>query len=312
MNYEGKKILVTGATGFIGLALSKELIKKGAEVYSISDSKYFNEEFAKEKLNFLDKIKIIRGDVSKETSWSKLPEGIEYIFHFAAPSSITLFKKSPEECYYQTVFGLYQAFEFAKKNNVKKIIYPSTGNVYSGNEPPHIETILPNPKNLYAASKIACEALANSYGDFVKSIGLRISAGYGPGEERKIGFGSPPLMFIKDLMEGKPPEIWGDGSQTRDFLYIEDLVKMILKSAEIDYLGVVNIGSGESISFKKLIEKIQSILNSKINAIFIPKEVNYVERIEMDLSLNKKLFGINPISLDEGLKKFIDYLKASS
>ncbi|PJC45456.1 hypothetical protein CO037_01430, partial [Candidatus Pacearchaeota archaeon CG_4_9_14_0_2_um_filter_30_8] len=264
MEWKDKKVLVNGASGFIGSALSKELLKIGAKVYSIGSS--IN------KTNNLDKrISLIEGDVSKKETWEKVPKEMDYIFHFAAPSSITLFKKEPERCFNVTFYGLYHALEFAKKNRVKKVIYPSTGNVYSGNEFPHIETIFPKPQNLYAASKVACEALANSYSSFVKSIGLRISAGYGPGEERKIGFGSPALMFIKDLMEGKSPEIWGDGSQTRDMVYIDDLVKIILKSAEIDYVGVVNIGSGESITFKELIEKINKILKVDIKPIFIPK-----------------------------------------
>ncbi|HIH51959.1 SDR family NAD(P)-dependent oxidoreductase [Candidatus Pacearchaeota archaeon] len=305
MEWKDKKILVNGASGFIGSAISKKLLKMGAKVYSI--------DYSINKItNFDKRIFLIEGDVSKKETWEKVPKEIDYIFHFASPSSVTLFKKEPERCFNVTFWGLYHALEFAKKNGVKKLIYPSTGNVYSGNEFPHIETIFPKPQNLYTASKVACEALANSYADFVKSIGLRISAGYGPGEERKMGFGSPAIIFLKDLMEGKSPEIWGDGSQTRDMVYIEDLVKMIIKSAEIDYSGILNVGSGESVSFKELIEKINKILKVNIKPKFIPKEVNYVEKIELDLALNKNLLGIKSISLEEGLNKFIDYLKASS
>ncbi|MGA2130348.1 MAG: NAD-dependent epimerase/dehydratase family protein [Candidatus Pacearchaeota archaeon] len=312
MDFKGKKVLVTGVTGFIGSNLSRELLKRGAEVYSIHNFSYVNYEMAKKKLDFLDKVTIIQGDVSQKDSWDKLPKDIEYIFHFAAPSSIVLFKKFPEKCYNETVWGLYRAFEFAKANGIKKVVYPSSGNVYSGNDMPHIETIYPKPKNLYAAAKVACEAIASSYADFVKSLGLRISAGYGPGEEWKGDFGSAPFLFIRDLMNEKSPEVWGDGSQTRDFIYIDDVVSMIIKSAEIDYTGIVNVGSGGEVSFRDLIEKIKGILNSKVEPVFVPKEINYVERIKADVTLNKKLFGINPISLDEGLKKFINYLKASS
>jgi len=312
MDFNSKKVLVTGVTGFIGSNLSRELLKRGADVYSIHNFSYVNFEMAKERIDFLDKIKVIIGDVSSKEPWEKLPKDIEYIFHFAAPSSIVLFKKFPEKCYNETVWGLQRAFEFAKANRVKKLVYPSSGNVYSGNDMPHLETIYPKPKNLYAAAKVACEAIANSYADFVKSLGLRISAGYGPGEEWKGDFGSAPFLFIRDLMSGKAPEVWGDGKQTRDFIYIDDIVTMILKAAETNYTGIVNVGSGGEVSFRDLIEKISNILNVNIQPIFVPKEVNYVERIKADVTLNKKLFGVNPISLDDGLKKFIDYLRASS
>ena len=313
MDFKGKKILVNGVTGFIGSNLARELLKEGAEIYSIDNFSYIDLNMAKKGLIFLNKIKIINGDVSHWDSWSKLPKNIDYVFHFAAPSSIALFKKYPEKCYNETVWGLYHALEFAKKNRVKKVIYPSSGAIYSGNEMPHVENLYPKPRNLYAAAKVACETLANSYSDYVKSIGLRIFVGYGPGEEWKGDFGSAPYLFIRDLIEGKAPEVWGDGEQTRDFIYINDLIKMALKAAEIDYTGVINLGTGSSISFKELIKKISGILNSNIEPKFVPKkDANYLEHIKADVTLNKKLFGIEPISVDEGLRKFIDYLKASS
>jgi len=308
-----RKVLVTGVTGFIGSNLSKELLKRGTEVYSIDNFSYINFEMVKKKFPELKKIKIIEGDVSKQESWKDVPKDIEYIFHFAAPSSIILFKKYPEKCYNDTVWGLYRALEFAKKNNIKKVVYPSSGAIYSGNEMPHTEKIYPKPKNLYAASKVACEAIANSYQGFVKSVGLRIFVGYGPGEEWKGDFGSAPYLFIRDLMDEKSPEIWGDGEQTRDLIYIDDVVSMIIKSAETNYTGIVNIGTGESISFKEMVIRIKRILNSNVEPIFVPKkDANYLEHIKADVTLNMRLFGINPIKIDEGLKKFIDYLKDSS
>lgn len=312
MDFRGKRILVTGITGFIGSNLSRELLKRGAKVYSIDNSSYVDYEIVKKRLDFLDKITIIKGDVSQKDSWEKLPKDIEYIFHFAAPSSIVLFKKYPEKCYNETVWGLYMAFEFAKQNKIKKVVYPSSGAIYSGNEMPHTEKVYPKPRNLYAAAKVACEALASSYSDFVKSVGLRIFVGYGPGEEWKGDFGSAPYLFIRDLMNGRTPEIWGDGSQTRDLIYIDDVVAMTLKAAEIGYSGIVNVGTGESISFKDLLKKISKILKVDIEPKFIPREINYLEHIKADVTLNKKLFGIKPIPPDEGLRKFIDYLKASS
>src|SRR3990172_1108647 len=219
MDWKDKKVLVIGISGFIGSNLGKELLKQGADICAIDNFSYIDSDLAKKKLlELLKHVKLIEGDVSEDKTWGKVPRDIEYIFHFGAPSSITLFKRNPEKCYRETVFGFWNVLEFAKENGVKKVVYPSSGNVYSGNEMPHVETVYPKPKNLYAAAKVACEALANSYADFVKSLGLRISAGYGPGEEWKGDFGSAPFLFIRDIMNGKSPEIWGDGNQTRDLI----------------------------------------------------------------------------------------------
>lgn len=310
MDWQGKKVLVNGATGFIGSNIIKEFLRLGAEVYSIDNASYIDPEKAKEKLmGYFEKINLIEGDVSKKETWQQVPKDIEYIFHFAAPSSITLFKREPERCFDETVHGFWNALEFAKENGVKKVIYPSTGSLYAGNEMPHREDIYPKPRNLYAAAKVACEGLANSYSDFVKSLGLRIFAGYGPGEEWKKDFGSVLYLFIRDYMNNNPPEIWGDGSQVRDFVYIDDIVKIVVKAAEIEDVGVVNIGTGKSKSFKELLGIIKETLNANIDPVYKPKEKNYVERLEADTHRMKKLFGIEPRDPKEAIPEYIQYLK---
>ena len=192
---------------------------------------------------------------------------------------------------------------------MKKIVYPSSGSNYAGNEMPHNESIYPKPRNLYGAAKTACEALASSYSDYVKSVGLRIFGGYGPGEERKKDFGSVLYLFIREYMNGNPPEVWGDGEQTRDFVYIEDIVKAVLVSAEKDFTGVINVGTGESVSFRELLEIIKEVLGTEINPIFIPKELNYIEDLEADTFRMRKVLGIKPIGPREGVRKFIEYLQ---
>jgi len=309
MNWKGVKVLVNGASGFIGSNLARTLLEKGAKVYSIDNFSYIDSEKSKSKNDFLDKITIIDGDVSDKKTWEKVPNDIKFLFSFGAPSSITLFKENPEKCFGDTFFGLYHALEYSKQNNVKKLVYPTSGSNYAGNEMPHREDIYPKPRNLYGASKVACEGLASSYSDFVKSVGLRIFCGYGPGEEWKKDFGSVAYLFIRDYMNGNPPEIWGDGSQTRDFIYIEDVVKCILASAETDYTGIINVGTGKAVSFKEILRIIKETLGAEIEPTFVPKEQNYVEHLEADTTLMKEVLGVEPISPEEGIKKFIDYLK---
>lgn len=311
MDWKGKKVLVTGPSGFIGSNLTKELINQGAEVIGIDNFSYIDAEMAKHKQPFLNNIGLIKNDVSKKETWDRVPKDIEYIFHFAAPSSITLFNRTPEKCFNETVFGLYNALEFAKNNpNVKKVIYPSTGSLYAGNELPHSENVYPKPRNSYAAAKVACEGWANAFSDFVPSIGLRLFAGYGPGEEWKKDFGSVIYLFIRDYMNGIPPVIFGDGKQSRDFIYIDDTVKIILQAAEKkDLTGIVNVGTGTAVSFSEILEIIKKTLGTEIIPKYIPKEKNYVENIKADTTLMKKIFDIEPMLPEEGIRRYIDYFK---
>ena len=314
MDWNGKKVLITGISGFLGSNLGRGLLNQGAKIYSIDNFSYIDWKIAKEKLDnmIINKINLIIGDVSDKETWRKVPKDVEYVFHFAGPSSITLFKREPEKCYGETVFGFWNVLEFAKQNNIKKVVYPSSGSNYAGNEFPHREDISIKPKNLYADAKMSCEAIASCYSGFVNSVGLRIFGGYGPGEEWKRDFGSIIYLFIRDYMASKAPEVWGDGSQTRDFIHIDDIVKSIIRAAEVDYTGIINVGTGKSISFKDVLEIIKKSIGTEINPIFIPKELGYVENLQADTTLMKDVLGINPISPEEGIKKFLDYLKASS
>lgn len=309
MDWKGKKVLITGITGLIGSNIAKKLFHQGAKIYAIDNFSYIDANLAKHKLGFLNSATIIEGDSAKKEAWSKLPKDIEYIFHFASPSSITLFKKEPERCYDETVHSFWNVLEFAKENNVKKVIYPSSGSNYAGNKMPHREDIYIKPRNLYAAAKVACEGLANSYSDFVKSIGLRIFASYGPGEEWKRDFASAVYLFIKECKEGKSPVIFGDGKQTRDFIYIEDVAEAILRAAETDYVGIVNVGTGRPTSFNELVNIIIRELKVNVKPTYIPKEKNYVEDLKADTVLMGQVLHLQPRSLEEGIRAFIKYLE---
>ena len=312
MDWKNKKVLITGVSGFLGSNLGRELLNQGAEIYSIDNFSYIDYELTKKKVSLINEVVIISGDVSKKETWDKVPIDIEYIFHLAGPSSITLFKKYPEKCYKETIFGLYNVLEFAKKNNVKKVVYTSTGSLYAGNRMPHKEDLYPIGYNLYAAAKIACEALANSYSNNVKNLGLRVFAGFGPGEERKKDFASVICLFARDALEGKKPIVYGDGNQIRDFVYIDDVVKALIRGAEIDETGIINVGTGKGISFNEIWKTIKDHLGIDIDPEYIGKDVNYVEELEADTFKMRKILKINPQPTEEGIPKFIDYLRASS
>jgi nucleoside-diphosphate-sugar epimerase len=260
-------------------------------------------------------LNLIVGDVSQREVWEKLQNRkIDYIFHFGSPSSIILFNKDPEKCMYQTIFSLFFAFKYGIKMGVSKIVFPSSGNVYGRNlnESPLQEEVQPLARNLYASSKLACEQIAWANRDFIDFVGLRITAGYGPGEERKGEFASVIYLFLKDIMNDIPPTIFGNGEQKRDFIFIDDVITSIVNAARSDYTGIINVGSGTSISFNEVVKIINDVLDKDITPNYIPKPENYVENIRVDVSKMKKILNVDPINLEKGVKKFVNYLQSKT
>jgi nucleoside-diphosphate-sugar epimerase len=195
------------------------------------------------------------------------------------------------------------------KKSIQKLIYPSSASVYAKNPKPHNENIIPKPSNKYGFAKVECENLAKKYSKEVNSIGLRIFAAYGPGEEEKKNLSSIINLWLNDAQKNISPLIFGDGTQTRDFIFIDDTISAILNSAEISQNSIINVGSGVSTSFNQIIEKISAITGKKIIPEYVKKEFAYVENLQADTKLMKSILKINPISIDSGIEKFAQYLK---
>ena len=294
-----KKILITGIHGFLGTYLAKKL-QSNNEVIGIN---------LPHTNSSLSNIKIIEGDISNSETLQNINTEIDFIFHFGSPTSVVQFKKDPIKCFNSTINGMKNILEYAKTNSIKKLIYPSSASVYANNSQPHNENIVPKPSNQYGVAKIECEKLANEYIDHVNSIGLRIFAAYGPGEEKKQNLSSVINLFLNDVSKNEIPVIFGDGTQTRDFIYIDDVITAILNSAEVPQQGIINVGSGNSTSFNQIIEKIGIQTGKKISPQYVKKELSYVENLQADTQLMKSILNINPISIDSGITKFAKYLK---
>lgn len=300
---EKKKILITGINGFLGKQLAMKLDEQN-EVIGISIRNNENSQFLQNSNS-----NIIEGDVSISSTFDKIKSDIDYIFHFGSPASNILFKKDPIRCYENTVHGMFNILEFAKTNNVKKVIYPSSSTVYGRTLESQSENTVPKPSNIYGAAKISCESIASTYIDSVDSLGLRIFAAYGPGEEQKLEFSSIINLFLQDVKNNREPVIYGDGKQTRDFIYIDDTIQTIINSIDCNYSGIINVGTGVPTTFNEIIEKISHITGKQINPKYVKKEFNYIENLKADTKLMKQYLKINPISVEAGIKKFAKYLR---
>lgn len=254
MNYNGKKVALTGASGFIGSALHKSLLDLGASV------------------------DVLWGDIRNPGTFSELKHEHDYLFHFAAPSSQVLFKRQSLHATQVTINGFINATEACRKSGIK-LIYPSTGLLSAGEA------------NEYARCKKICEDI--HLGENLDALGLRIFATYGPGEGHKRDYASVPYLFASSMYFGKRPEIWGNGKQSRDFIFIKDTVNAVLTLAEEASEPIIDVGSGTSTSFLQiyadLIEAFKIGSGAKIPApMFIGKPKGYVDSTVADVTIMNK------------------------
>lgn len=305
-NYKNKNCIVTGGAGFIGQSLVKKLLDAGSTVFVI-DSFIFGAR--KDEVD--KRAKIITGDVRDSDIFGKLPKiKYHYFFHFAAPSSTVLFNENHVECVDITIRGFLNAIHFATLNNTR-FIYPSTGSLYAGIDPPHHEKALLKytSLNAYAKSKALLEKLADVYQPKIDALGLRILAGYGPGEAHKGNIASVLYSFCRDMINGKSPVIWGDGSQRRDFIFIEDIASIALVLATNCHEPVVNVGTGKDISFNEIVDLVNKYLNKNIKPVYIEKPQLYLEKTLADTSLLTKYYKGKFTPINKGVEEVIKSLK---
>jgi len=296
---KNKKVLITGGLGFIGKSFTNNLLKNNVDIIIMDN-------FVLGKKDFYTKnATIIEGDVRNYKDWKKLPK-CDYVFHLGAPSSIVLFNKNLSECVGITLQGLQNCFKWAIENNCEKVIYPSSGSIFGTTQGACSETTFPSPQNSYGKTKLACEYIAKIYEDYIPSLGLRIFAGYGPQEDHKGEIASVVTLFLNDILQNKRPVIFGNGKQTRDFVYIDDILNVLYVSISKDLVGVLNVGSGEAISFNNIILEINRLLGKNIKPRYIKTPKNYLENTLCNTDLLVKVMRRNPFSFSLGIKKYLE------
>lgn len=287
-------ILVTGATGFIG----RHLIDRLGMDKCIAIDNFSNSE--PDKLGYVKYYDISLSGFVRE--FKDLP--INLILHFGAPCSVIQYNWKPVATFRNTLDGFWNIMKLAEETGAK-LVYPSSGSVY-GLAYPNSEKEIPEPSNLYGIGKLQTERMASQSN--IESVGLRIFAGYGPGEEKKGELSSAIGMFTQDILANRQPVIWGDGRQTRDFVYIDDVTDAIIQAGRKKVSPVINIGSGVATSFNSILDIINDLNHSKIQPKYVDKPETYLEKTKADITLMKKDLGIDPMPLRKGIAKYIDYL----
>ncbi len=307
------KVLVTGGLGFIGSNLAKKLVEDGHEVFIIDNlllGKHENVETIK------DKITVIEGDVNKQEDLDKVSP-VDIIFHLAASSSAPMFEKDLKGAYYNNILGYVSVLEWAKKVGAKKVIYASTSSIYGNNPTPLRESDMVVPPNYYSVTKFAQEHTSHIFSRVhsLEIIGFRFMSVYGPNEKSKGKFANLASQFIWDMVDGKSPILYGDGTQRRDFTYVDDIIQACILAMNSDKnfgSEIFNIGSTKDYSLLEMVEIINKANGTDIKPKLIPNPVKegYVMTQLASLDKISKELGYQPtISLEEGIKRLVEIEK---
>jgi len=183
----------------------------------------------------------------------------KYLYLFGSPSSDVIYKENIDFCFEQTINGFLNAIQFCRDNHIK-LIYPSSATVYTKN-------------TLYGRCKSILEEIHMAYN--IDCLGLRIFAGYGVGEDKKNECASIVYQFCKRMKIGISPVLYGDGTQTRDFIYIDDIVDTIMANKDLN--GILDVGTGVNTSFNEIIKIINRQLKTNIKPLYVDKPDNYIQ-----------------------------------
>lgn len=298
------KVLVTGACGFIGQNLVKKLNSLNYEVLCIDNFSTGYRNVIPNKVYNRDVSKLDLVEFYARYGSMNYPE---YVFHLASPCSVIQYKQQPS-LVEPTIQGFRNVINFCKDVGAK-LIYPSSGNVYGNIPSPQKEGDKVKPNNLYAICKYVAENMVMESG--IESQGFRIFAGYGPGELQKGNIASVITLFIRDMIWDGRPEIWGDGTQARDFVHIQDIVTYLTSTMYNNkYNGTVtNLGTGISTSFNRIIEIINDCLDKTIEPRYVYKPSDYVENTcASTKNLDTMIKGHRMIQLEDGIKRYIELL----
>jgi UDP-glucose 4-epimerase len=294
--------LITGVAGFLGSTLANQLAREGHEVRGLDDLSTGDPKSLSPDVHFN------RGDVSDRPKLWTLLQEVDCVYHLAARVSVPESVLYPREYNTVNVGGTVSLMEAMRDVGERRVVLVSSGAIYGdqGSQPLR-ETMTPNPRSPYAVSKLAAEYYVNTIGDLwnIETVSLRVFNAYGPGQH--LPPSHPPVVpyFLRQALKGGSLVVNSDGKQTRDYVYVDDVVSGLVAAATAPNLDglVINIGSGRETSVRELARTVLDVTGSNAEAIFSPKTSGGVSRMCADITLASQKLNYRPsISLEQGLR----------
>jgi len=296
------RILVTGGAGFLGAALANRLVREGHTVLALDDLT------AGDPRRLFPDVLLTRGDVRDVPKLWTLLQGVDCVYHLAARVRV------PESIYYPSdynavnVGGTVAVMEAMRDTGVRRVVLASSGALYGEqkHQPVH-ERQLPSPDSPYAVSKVAAEYYLSTLGTLynIETVSLRVFNTYGPGQDLPPSY--PPVIpqLLKQARTGGSLVIFGDGTQTRDFVFLDDVVDALVAAATATDVNraVINVGSGREININDLAACVGRVSGKKISVLHNQGQEVGVSRLVADVGLARELLGWAPhTELEEGLR----------
>lgn len=305
------RYLITGGAGFIGSNIVDRLVEKGEKVRVIDNLATGKME---NLASVMDKIEFVNGDIRYLNTVMEAMRGVDYVIHQAALPSVPRSVETPLESNDVNTNGTLNILYAAKEAKVKRVVYAASSSAY-GESPtlPKIETMQTSPLSPYAVNKLAgeynCKAFYNVYG--LETVALRYFNIYGPKQDPNSYYSAVIPKFIKAYLTGKSPIIFGDGEQSRDFTFIENVISanLLACKAPVKAAGrVMNIACGGRITLNQLAEELKKLLNVDLPVEHGEPRAGDIKHSLADVNLAKELINYEPkVLIEEGLKQTVEW-----
>ncbi|HEY2993986.1 MAG TPA: SDR family oxidoreductase [Methylomirabilota bacterium] len=304
--------LVTGGAGFIGSSLARALLARGDRVRIIDN---FSSGKRENIADMARDLELVEGDILDDAAMARAIEGVEVVFHEAAIPSVPKSMAEPLANHAANATGTLNVLAWAKRAGVKRLVYAASSAAYGESpELPKIETMAPAPISPYGASKLAgesyCQVYAAAFG--LETVCLRYFNVFGPRQDPKSEYAAVIPRFILWALEGTPLEVHGDGTQSRDFTYIDNVVDANLAAATAPAAAgeVFNVGCGNRVSLLSIIERIEKILGRPVARRHTPGRAGDVPHTQADVSKAERLMKYTArVDFDEGFRRTVDFFR---
>ena len=307
------KYLITGGAGFIGSHIATALVERGDQVRvldNLSTGTRKNLEHLEGRVEFLE------GDILNRKEVDQAVDGIEVVYHQAALASVQRSVESPLDTHAACVTGTLNVLEAARKAGVRRVVYAGSSSAY-GNQPfmSKRESDVSMPLSPYAAAKLAgesyCRAFYATYG--LETVVIRYFNVFGPRQDPNSQYSAVIPIFVTKMLADQKPIVFGDGLQSRDFTYVENVVAANLAAAECpEAVGqMFNVACGQQFSLLNLVASINSVLGTNIHPIFEDPRPGDVKESLADITAARRCLAYIPrVSFEEGLRRSIDYYRS--
>src|SRR5580698_3788733 len=309
-----KKYVVTGGAGFIGSTLVRTLLDAGGQV-AVIDNLLSGHE--KNLTEVRDRIELHIVDIRDGAAIAPIMAGADTVFHLAAIPSVPRSIDQPRPSHEVNINGTFEVFTAAANAKVRRLVYAASSSAYGDSETlPKIETMPAKPKSPYAAQKYVGELYASVFTSCfgLETVALRFFNVYGPRQDPSSAYSGILSLFMKHLIAHTQPTIWGDGEQSRDFTYVEDVAALCLKAASAPGVAgkMFNAGNGGRYTLKEIWSMLQKFEDVEIPLKYGPPRPGDVRHSMADTTAAKVELGHAPqFTIESGLKKTLDWYKTS-